>query len=217
MCIKVVASQTWNIFWDTVYIDQHLLLNSWPLWAVEASDDPSPLFSICRQPRHFRQGRPHHFTISSTHLFGGLPLKKLPLLYNVHDREISLHSVPDAIVGNLVFPAYFQYPSVTAHLKCQNSDQTAYSFISFSSTFAFILVEPTVRKPVHAKLGKTCWLVLSLSSTKVFCDSSGTGQFSFCRTLALFATELQLLKRRVKLLAVKLLLLQIMCWSIFGV
>ena len=91
-----------------------------------------------------------------THLFGGLPLKKLPLLYNVHDREISLHFVPDAIVGNLVFPAYFQYPSVTAHLKCQNSDQTAYSFISFSSTFAFILIELTVRKPVHAKLGKTC-------------------------------------------------------------
>jgi len=32
-----------------------LLLKSWPLWAIEASDDPSPLFSVCCQPHHFWQ------------------------------------------------------------------------------------------------------------------------------------------------------------------
>ena len=32
-----------------------LLLNSWPLSAVEVSDDPSPLFAVCRQPHHYRQ------------------------------------------------------------------------------------------------------------------------------------------------------------------
>ena len=55
------------------------LLNSWPLWAVEASDDPFPLFSLSAVS-HTTTGneRPHQSTISSTHLLGGLPLCRSP-------------------------------------------------------------------------------------------------------------------------------------------
>ena len=58
---------------NSILVSRHssFLLNSWPSWATEATDDPSPLFSVCRQPHHFRQWMttPVHNMI----LLGGLP------------------------------------------------------------------------------------------------------------------------------------------------
>ena len=89
--------------------------------------DPSPLFSVCRQPHHFGQWATtpvhnimhppswwsasmsvpiHHAQSYLAYDIHG-QVTELPLLYNVHDREIPLHFVSDAIVGNPVFPAYF--------------------------------------------------------------------------------------------------------------
>jgi len=103
-----------------------LFPNLWLLWAIEASDDPSSLFSVAPLPAMDDHTSPqyHPPTFLVVCLYVGphpprpawLLLSVSCLAYDiygqitalyVHDREYPLHFVPDAIVGKRVFPAYF--------------------------------------------------------------------------------------------------------------
>ena len=112
------------------------LLNSWPLWAVEASDDPFPLFSLSAVS-HTTTGneRPHQSTISSTHLLGGLPLCRSPSTTPSMIAFISLLSgIRHIWPTNCSFLCFIM--STTVKFLCTLSLMILLVILSFQHTFS---------------------------------------------------------------------------------
>jgi len=136
----------WFVFYLPSFLGLLLsLLNLWPLWAVEAGDY-SPSMSVICELNGFWQCavapvcdiiRPsscwsfnqsltvhhsqHHCFHQSLILYSADVPKQsqFSLLYQIYHTIVSFNSLSDGLITNSVFPAHFQYPSITPHLECQ--------------------------------------------------------------------------------------------------